>query len=898
MRKVWFGLLLLLWWGCRGQVIAADLGTIIRLNQMEEGASPLPILVLVTADSETIENSLTITVGGGWTVGGGVNVSVAGLPNGVTPLSSISNGTGAGQTINFPMGDLVAGTKYGFYITSGIGTNPSSGDHTWIVSTNADSMAVNVPTVNNDQVAVTGRVGAKVSDFQLEISADKTGDLSVDDEVTYLINYGSYMLGVVKPLVIEAQWSRGTVIGSPTPSVDIVDYVIGSGSSAWGGVAPVIDLVNRRISWTINSFPSSTINQKVTFQLRVNDSYSGQSRVKFEVEARLDGANVVTTNSKIISYFQPSILPTTVPTTTPALIPTATSTPSSESPTSSAVRPSLTPTPIVAPIAFEIKKISIVSLSESKIQIKVESNLAPSELKILYGLGSGNLNKSVTSINNLMTDILSIDGLSLETEYYFKIEAKSGDKSYFSDLYIFKTASSSEGSEIDNRSLIVSVDNNVVLDAKSEEAVDNFVILTPSKNYALRINLKKPEMVKMAQIYIRDSQVLGINSVYGAEPNSSAVDLSEIVNGGFIGHLVSPPKRGFYDIVLRLENSNGLIAENKIGILRVVDKLTVQDKDLKGIENAKVIFYRYLPKEKIYELMSQQSLGIKNPSFTEPDGSLDLSLLKGKYRVEVSAIGYREAQSEFVLGLGEDEKLPKMILEKSKMTLGQWWNYYRGTSGDVAIFSMNFLDNLMTSTRFLNLVKFWVMLSTLFVFWRYLIKRLKINWWLLLVSILFSVKNLFRKREKGETFGKIVDKESGLPIAGAKVFLLDGTLNKIMLTTTTNNLGQFKLVAEVKKNYRLMAAKDGYSVTSGGDYSPEGLLAGNILIKMENILTTSEKLGIFASKISEKVIFGLGIFWLLALLFLEILFFQKIGVAENWIWLLLSGINIVAWLKK
>ena len=129
-----------------------------------------------------------------------------------------------------------------------------------------------------------------------------------------------------------------------------------------------------------------------------------------------------------------------------------------------------------------------------------------------------------------------------------------------------------------------------------------------------------------------------------------------------------------------------------------------------------------------------------------------MSLLKGKYRVEISAIGYREAQSEFVLGLGEDEKLPKMILEKSKMTLGQWWNYYRGTSGDVAIFSMNFLDNLMTSTRFLNLVKFWVMLSTLFVFWKYLIKRLKINWWLLLVSILFSVKNLFRKREKGETF--------------------------------------------------------------------------------------------------------------------------------------------------
>ena len=80
------------------------------------------------------------------------------------------------------------------------------------------------------------------------------------------------------------------------------------------------------------------------------------------------------------------------------------------------------------------------------------------------------------------------------------------------------------------------------------------------------------------------------------------MDLSEIVNGGFIGHLVSPPKRGFYDIVLRLENSNGLIAENKIGILRVVDKLTVQDKDLKGIENAKVIFYLIYQKKRFMNL--------------------------------------------------------------------------------------------------------------------------------------------------------------------------------------------------------------------------------------------------------------------------------------------------------
>ena len=232
------------------------------------------------------------------------------------------------------------------------------------------------------------------------------------------------------------------------------------------------------------------------------------------------------------------------------------------------------------------------------------------------------------------------------------------------------------------------------------------------------------------------------------------------------------------------------------------------------------------------------------------------------------------------------------------MTLGQWWEYYFGTSSDVTIFSMKFLDELLISSRFLNLIKVWVIVSAVLVFWRYFIKKQKIYWWLLPTSIIFWLKNIFIKREKSETYGKVVDKDNGLPIAGAKVFLLNGVLNKIMATTMTDRLGNYKLKAEVSKSYRLMAAKDGYSISSGGDYSPEGLMAGKILIKMENILTTGEIVGIFASKLSDKFIFGLGILWLLTLLIFEILFFQKIGIAETWIYLLLSAINIVVWLKN
>ena len=228
MRKriLW---LLFLFFGLSVPVQAADLETTIRLESQKVGANPLPVLILIKTKTLAVENQININVANGWTISSNVNVSTSGLPTGVTPLPGIANGNGVGQIINFSCGDLSADTLYGFYITSGISINPSVGNKTWIVSTHTDTIKVNVPIVSSDQVVVTGKVGALASDFQIGISADKNSDLNIDDVVNYEITYGSYLPTITKPLIISGNWSRGTVVGSPTPSVDILDYVIGSG---------------------------------------------------------------------------------------------------------------------------------------------------------------------------------------------------------------------------------------------------------------------------------------------------------------------------------------------------------------------------------------------------------------------------------------------------------------------------------------------------------------------------------------------------------------------------------------------------------------------------------------------------------------------------------------------
>jgi hypothetical protein len=405
-----------------------------------------------------------------------------------------------------------------------------------------------------DTIVVTGNVPAKGADFQLELTADKTGNLSVGDEVIYQINYGSYLSTTIRNLVISAEWSRGTVSGSPVPSVDIADYVVGSGTSAWGGVEPVIDPINRRISWTISSFPANTADQTVKFKLVVNDSYSGSSDVTYTVEADLGRGHTLLMSSSLDNVYHPAGLdlsPTPTeppPTSTPSVEPTSTVAPTptlaiqtitlgptSVLPTSisTTTTVSLMVTPTLTAVPLKIQKIEVVTLSDGGISISSNINVVPKTIKIVYGQSLSTLDSSLTSISALKKDLLKIDGLKPDTDYYFRIVVTdNGGNIASSDIYTFKTAESSEKPEIDPKSLLVSSADNILLDAKVENSEVKTVVLVSNQSYALRVNLTRPEIVKSIRMIVLNSQVLGINTIYGAEPNSTEENLVGTGNGG------------------------------------------------------------------------------------------------------------------------------------------------------------------------------------------------------------------------------------------------------------------------------------------------------------------------------------------------------------------------------
>ena len=895
MRKGWLWLLVFFLGGVGG-VLAADLDqTSVRMERMVSGESPLPVLVVVKTKTAAVENWLKITVGSGWTVENNVSVSTVGLPNGVIAWPGIGNSTGRdGQTITFPSSDLISGMTYGFYIVSGLGNNPAAENYTWTVTTNDDSASINVSTVANDQVVLTGRVGAKATDFQLEMTADKTGQLTEGEEISYQITYGSYLPSLVKPLIISAEWDRGTISGSPLPSVEIADYVVGSGTSAWGGISPVVDLVNRKITWTINSFPANTVYQTVEFKLRVNESYSGRSEVTFKTKAYLNGAGVVTVSREIDNVYHPIEL-TPTPSATPTLAPTSASSSTTTTSTSTTVN---TTSSVSGPItAIKMEKVDIARLTESEVGIRIKNNVGPETIKIWYGLSIGSMTKTITSINKLVEEVVEIFGLKSGTNYFFKIETSDSQGNIFkSEIYTFRTAEVRSDLEIDKKSLLVSAGDNILLDAKIENKDLNAVVMITNQEYSLKLNLNKPEEVKTIKILIKNEQVLGISSVYGAEPNSIEVNLVEINKAGFVGHLVSPKDEGYYEIVARIEDKKGNILEDKIGEMRVIPPLVVVNDQGRAIENAKVEFYRLNPDLKIYELIGKEVFGMQNPSFTDYSGRILANLAGGSYRVKVSEVGYSDREVDFTLGWGKEEKMPVVVLTRAKTGWWRWLGYYAKVVGDTYNFSKKYVSELTTSQRFFKLSRLGTVVSLIITGWLLIAKKGKIYWWQLPTKLITMIKDKFRKSDREILKGKVVMATTKMPIKGAEVYLTDIKLNKVLSKVETDKLGEFRLIIKPADGYRLAAVKENFEPTPMLDFTDEGIRAGKIEMVMREVLSAGEKSRNLTARMFLVVGKGVWLIWLWGLMWLQLIFWKNFGLATTWWGVALAGLSLAMWL--
>jgi len=875
----------------------------LRLNNQTPNA-PLSGTVCAQPSSYSAgtENKVIITFPGDFTVSQNASnwtTTVTNLPAGSTVWPTIGSPAAnvSGQSVTFSSADLTANTLYCFNFN---GTGSTTGDinnddNGLVITKNASNTTIDqtnyaVSIVTNNQIQLSATVPTKVSDLPIAIESETPGSNFPQNTIlSYKITYG-LLAATSFPLIIQAEWTKGTIDGSPTPSADLLDYVVGSASNAYGQVPAVIDTTNRTITWTIPSFPANTVGQTVTFELKTNDSYTGASTVSFDILGRSISGSTVTPDQTVSQTYlynaglEPTPTQGPTPTPGPNTVNTTTET-------------TTTPSPTVAPSpSLSFSAISVEALSKNQAQINVSTNLN-STVTIQYGTSLKTLSESVTSSIPMMENLITLPNLNPNTDYYYRVMARDAYGNIIkSDIFTFTTAVASEPPFADLQSLVVTSNNNILLNPQAEKTVTGnllySLVIPQSSIFEIHFSLTKYTQVKNIQVIIRNKNVLGDSTLTPEDASSNFVDLVETQPGVYTGRLKSQQAPGVYELYAKIIDYNGNITMQKIAEIVVVSKFKIFQKGTNNpVESARTLFYLYNPTTKIYDIISPQLLPINNPSFSASDGVVPIVLPRGKYKANISAIGFNSQTVTFEIGSNYGS-YPTVYLQSQTFSISNYIDFFGTTFADYMSSSQQYLSAVSASSRLFVLLESLTLLG--FIFLTLLSFSARTH-----VPLLYTPYFFFHKlkqiifKENSLTIGKVYDEESQTPVSKAIISIIDAKKNNLLTHLKTNRLGEFYYQKLDIEKIKIFVSRKGFIQSPMFEYSKNDLNQMPIVINVK-------KDGAYQKSVVEAVILSfenmLGAFleFLLILnIILEIYFIPPLGILRVMPFLILSALNVV-----
>jgi hypothetical protein len=485
------------------------------------------------------------------------------------------------------------------------------------------------------------------------------------------------------------------------------------------------------------------------------------------------------------------------------------------------------PAPTVNTLFFSA--ITIDSLSKSQVQITINTN-ANSSLTLKYGASPTALSQNITSLTSLTQRSIILTGLTPDTNYYFKVIAKDASgKVTNSDTFTFRTATVSEPPVINQQSLLATSNDLVLVNPAGR---NNAITIPKSSTFDIQFSLKKYLALKTIQMVVRN-KVLGASTFMAPEEqaNTNFADLTEVSPGVYSGRLTSLPTPGFYEIFVRIVDYNGNITEQKLADLTVTARLTVYDTTSKaGIENARALLYLYNEGTRTYEVISPQLLPISNPVFSKANGEYNLALPYGKYRAEISAIGYKDQMVEFAIT--QRGGYPAIYLTPSSSIVSTA-QYYLSTLSDAIASSQIYFQQQAQSSRLfdLSMVGTVILLIMLTIF--SISARTHVAVLYLPYFLFFKLGLIFRRDKTRIIFGKVIDEKTEVPISRANVFLSDPNGKHVLAALKTNKLGEFYYQNPKGLDYDITVVKEGYASPEPWEFVNDKVKAIPTVLRME-----------------------------------------------------------------
>ena len=720
--------------------------------------------------------------------------------------------------------------------------------------------------------SVNAVVPPTIADYQFNFTTDTPGTLYQGQTSTYTITYGaSESAGLDTPTTIVAHFSNNLA----PDSSHVVDYVLGSATEGFGGIKPVVDLINRTITWSLPSLPAGKVNQTVSFQLRANENYSGKTAVSFVTQISMINQYIAMPDKSIGQNYQ--FDPTRVkpgPTATPA--------------------PPETPVPTITPAALQIYDISTTTIASKSATVAVSTNQKVRAF-VLFGTLPTALTKQTAPSAFGFYNTLSLSQLSPATPYYFQVVLTTADgKTRTSEIFSFQTAKVSSVPNLDQSVFVVASGTNILLSNLYKSATSQFstALILPDSNFSVQVRINNPISIK--KIYaIISSTTLG-DATFTSQtslPLNKIVPMEEETPGVYSANIATPHQPGRYDVLIQATDINGNVIENKMANLRISPPLTVLDsKTHEPISNARVLFSFMNPAGHKYQPLPEEFVpGLLNPGYTDTHGEYSILLPGGLYQVEISALGHRTATVGFTLGGEAGQDYPTVYLEDDLLDATALTTFARDWAGYITQKIFETGASFIQSPRFFALVATgttagFVLLSYLLFSIR---AQIKLHH---LIPFLFFFISVVRKKHKEAYLSGIIRASDNEPLGGVRIDIIDPKARTVLSYTQTSAAGTFHIRNKFSTNViLLLITKEGFAPLEVAVETTTN----------EALTYTLQHHGDHKPVIVQELHHLAGSLFEVSLLFsliLELLFFMTFGPVSTMPFLGLSLFNILLWL--
>lgn len=706
-------------------------------------------------------------------------------------------------------------------------------------------------------MSVSAVVPPTVADFQFGFQYFGSSLVHQDQTITYEITYGaSSSAGLSTQNVIVVNYSNDK---APDGSY-LVEYVFGSATKGYGEAQPVVDTQNRTITWTLPPLPEGTMNQKVRFQLRTNGQRHDLQQLTFRSRASMHNEYVTLPDYGVQQnyLFDPALV-----TPGPPIQDVSQTTPS--------------PTPTPSPLQFY--DINLRSLSQSQATISVTTS-TPTRKTIRFGTSPTTLTQQMTAVDTALVSVIELANLQPATPYYYQVIATDpAGESIRSDILTFTTAQKSQKLQISHDAFTLTSGDMVLLSGilMDNSEASGFVLLPANTAYKLTYIFAVPPPSNHHEIIVSNDQ--GI---------LQQVPLTAIDARTYIAQLHTS-QLGIYKIEIIQTDDKGNILSRKLSTLKVSPPLRVLEANSSTpIPDARVVLMKYDPATK--QFVSVENILFKNPSFTDKEGLLEMILNTGKYRVSVSAFGFREKTAEFTIGPEEGSGYPTISLERDLFNANALLHYLHTLLLDTATYILNAIKSFSTSIRAFTAVSAITLGSFISVGFMFFNIRTDIKWKDFLPFFIYRIAVLRGKHKGKYLFGIVVDK-NGKPLGNVRLEFSHINTGVILLHTTSIQSGGFRVVNTFEEPYvKLTATKE--------DLPP---LAMIVAIDTKNSITVkmhdSQQLQRDSFFKGVKHIAG-GFFEVVLILSLimELLFIEAFGVARTLPFIALTFFNLALWI--